>query len=185
MTRQDPRAKRLALDLKLFDEDDPFPIRGRQTCVVGRCYLGPADTETAPYLDLGGVGLAVIDVETEALHFRLGWWRPFILTERYLIGRNEIGTAFAHAVPARAETSTITGVLRWIWSGYDPIRRQGDVAVVRAAGPKMPVQLPRQHHVDAAAGVVRHATHPDLALPGPGERLIIGKRTTLGTSSHD
>ena len=185
MTRQDPRAKKLALDLGLFNKDDPHPIRGRQTRVVGRCYLGPTDTKAAPYLDLGGAGLAVIDEETEALHFRLGWWRPFILTERYLIGRNEAGTAFAHAVPARSETSTITGALRWIWSGYAPTRRQGDIAIVTAVGPKMPALLPQRHHVDAAAGVVRHATHPDLALPGAGERLIVGKRTTLGVSSHD
>ena len=185
MTRQDPRARKLAFDLGLFNKDDPFPIRGRQTRVVGRCYLGPPDTEAAPYLDLGGVGLAVIDVETAEVAFYLGKWRPFVRTERYLIGRNETRTAFAHAVPARSETATITGALLWVWSGYNPLRRQGDIAIVTAVGPKMPVQLPRQHHVDAAAGVVRHATHPDLALPSPGERLIIGKRTTLGTSSHD
>ena len=161
MTRQDPRAKKLALDLGLFGKDDPFPIRGRQTHIVGRCYLGPPDTEAAPYLDGGGRGLSVIDVETEALSFYQERWRLFVLTERYLVGQNEVGTAFAHAVPTRSETSTVAGALRWIWSGYCPVHRQGDIAIVEAVGPRMPAQLPWGHQVDEAAGVVRHAMHPD------------------------
>lgn len=143
-----------------------------------------AQSAAAPYHDTGRAGMALVGVARKRVYARSSKWYPSTATSIYLCGRNEAGTFFAHPVPTRY--GTVASALDWIWSGYSRriLQRQGDIALVFARGPKLPpTGLPRGHRVDQAAGVIRHATHPDLPLPGPGQRIIVARRAAVRVSA--
>lgn len=172
-----------------LDEHRGFDERGdfRRSRIVS--YVSADKATGAPYHDSGGLGLALVRVVRERwyskAHHTMYGWHPSTATEMYLCGRNEAGTFFAHRVPTHC--GTVLGALEWIWGGrhLDIIQRQGDIALIRGRGPKMPARLPDSHMVAektlpdgtvATLGVVTHPTHPSLPLPGRGERIIVGRR---------
>ena len=142
----------------------------------------------APYLDSGHAGLAVIQVNRHRVYAKSSHWRPSDAASLFLVGRNEAGTYFAHALPNTfTKTYSRPGVgaaLAWMWSGHsrDIILRQGDIAIVRAHGQQYPARLPSGHRIDGDQIV--HPTHPAIRLPGKGERVIIARRATPRVSSE-
>lgn len=59
-------------------------------------------------------------------------WSPSVCEDMFLIGKNENGVAFAHAIPAQIET--VHSAVSWIWDVdniEDVIDRHGDVAVIK------------------------------------------------------
>ena len=144
-------------------------------------YVAPWDAKVVPFCDLGGEGLGLVEVSRKIVYARSCQWGPSTSATRFLVGRNEAGTYFAHPVPPTVRT--VAEALDWIWGGRskDIIQRQGDITLIAGAGPKLPT-LPLGHVVDEEAGVIRHATHPDLPLPGKGQRIIVGRRAFARTS---
>ena len=119
--------------------------------------------------------MALVEVERKRVYAKSSKWYPRTTADVYLVGRNEAGTFFAHCVSKKV--ATVAEALDWMWGGMSEkiVRRQGDVAVVAVArGPKMPESLPSGHTI--VGETLTHATHPTIALPGKGERLIIAKR---------
>lgn len=152
--------------------------RGSYRRTLGIDWVPPTEARKAPYCDLGGEGLGVVQVTRTTVYAKSCTWRPSSTTERYLVGRNEAGTYFSHRVPA--DSPSVRAAVTWIWHGYAEriLERQGDVALISGnGGPRLPPSgLPAGHTVDSEHGVVTHATHPTLRLPGKGERLIVGRR---------
>jgi hypothetical protein len=143
----------------------------------------------APFCDMGGEGLALVKLcrtryYSKAYTSRYGTGSAYTV---YLVGKNEAGTYFCHAV--NKSCRTLRHAMDWIWSKHSTeiIQRQGDIALIKAPGPKIPKNLPSGHVVDKDAGVIKHATHPDLPLPKNGERIILGRRanTNVGRNARD
>lgn len=162
----------------------------------GLDYVPPDTAELSPYCDGGGLGIGLIKIVrkrwySKSYHRRYGN-RPSTRSDCYLIGRNEDGTAFCHAVPP---SRTVRAALDWIWMGRasDIIARQGDIALVRGRGPRMPAVLPVRHHVwrrplvqgGVASIGITHPAHPMLPLPRVGQRIIVARRYGRVTSSQD
>lgn len=152
-----------------------------------RCidYVEPTTARSAPYLDFGGLGLALVAVERRQRsrwQIRHGYFGGSYANERYLCGRNEAGTYFSHRV--RSDICSVLGAIDWIWSekSCDIVRRQGDVAVIAGnGGPKYPsTGLPESHCIVrdmlSEEEWILHPTHPPIRAPGKGERVIVGRR---------
>lgn len=145
-------------------------------------YVPPNDAREAPYCDQGGMGMALVEVSRytqnrwQARHGYSG----STAHEVYVVGKNENGAVYSHRVVFGMRT--VESAVQWIWGGRarEIVRRQGDVAVICAPGPRMPAQLPDGHCVvrDAITGEVwiMHHTHPPMLAPWKGERLIVGRR---------
>jgi hypothetical protein len=154
-----------------------------------RSFISPwHGSRSAPYFDMGGEGLALVSV-TRTTVYSKAYMRRYghgsTATTVYLVGKNEGGMYFAHAV--HRDCHTIKEALNWIWGGYAHcvIARQGDIALIKASGPKMPSNLPSGHVVIGDAIV--HRQHPAVRMPQKGERIIVGRRasTSVGRNSHD
>jgi len=148
---------------------------GDHLTVYGLDYVGPWESEKAPYFDMGGEGLGLVTVTRTRVYAKNSKWRPSEVSTTFLVGRNEVGTYFSHSVSPNC--STVEEAVQWIWKNkaYQIIQRQGDIALVKGnGGPKMPAYLPGGHKVEG--GYIIHPTHPALPLPGKGERVIVARR---------
>lgn len=161
--------------------------------------------------DLYGVGydvhtnglLAVVQVRRFERRYKNGWGN--VRKNYFLIGTNEDGTVFAHAVSSRVvhtairnDADVIEAVQNWIFQGsYRNMLRQGDIALVpmkaRPAGTRGQLRrvaiLEDSHRMDATqiAEVdgriyaknprLQHlpGTHPSIAGDG-WHRVIVGRR---------
>jgi hypothetical protein len=145
--------------------------------VHGVDYVAPAEAKAAPYFDMGNAGLALVTASrTTEYRGRYKGYRS-TCTEWYVVGRNEAGSWFAHRVKAGCG-HTVREAIDWIWSGHADqiVRREGDIAVVAAPGPKGLGKLPLGHVVSDDGRQIEHKTHPTIAAPGKGERAIVGRR---------
>ena len=168
----------------LFDEHGDF--RGSTDHCAILDYISPHHgSAQAPYYDMGGEGLALVQMSRTTVYARSCQWRPSTARTVYLIGKNEAGTYFAHAV--RKDVETVQAAIQWIWGGHaqNIIQRQGDIALVRGNGPKNLNKLPSGHRIEG--NQIVHATHPAIPVPGIGERIIVGRRasTQVAGNSRD
>ena len=172
-------ARRAAM---LFDEHGSGRGDHLSTRVVD--VVPASESSAAPYLDSGHGGLALVDIERRRVYAKSSKWRPSATSTRYVVGRNEVGTFFAHAVPESC--GSVYNALQWIWGGHalDILWRQGDIAVIRGSGPKLPSRMPSGHVVLLGPGSIEHATHPTIRLPGHGERVIVGRRAVARVSAE-
>lgn len=147
--------------------------RGDHWFVTGIDFVPAWEAAQAPYCDMGGEGLGLIRVSRKRVYARSSKWRPSWAASYYVVGRNEAGTYFAHPVPEGC--GSVEEALDWIWSGKGGaiIARQGDIALIRGNGPKLP-PLPDGHAIQD--GWIVHPTHPPIPLPGKGERIIVARR---------
>lgn len=145
-------------------------------------YVHPKDARKAPYHDYGGAGLALVRISRKRVYAKSYQSRygGAETSTHYLVGRNESGTFFAHPVPRNI--TTVAEACQWIWDGKanDIIRRQGDIALIRGSGPKLPSGIPRGHVITGTAIV--HATHPPIPMPAKGERIIVARRAHITAS---
>ncbi len=176
--------KRLAEGAGYASDEHGTYKRGDWWSVKALDFVGPEVSVAAPYLDQGGEGLGLIAVQRKRVYAKSSRWFPSHAESRYLVGRNEIGTYFAHPVPNSC--TSVVEALDWIWSGNawvnetaNIIARQGDIALVKGKGPKVP-DLPKGHRVEGEQIV--HNTHPAIRLPGKGERIIVAKRAAARVS---
>ena len=174
------RARKLARLANMY-YDEHGSSRGSYRATLILDFLPPEIAETTPYLDSGGQGLALIEVETRTVYARSSQWWPRKSVEVYLVGRNESGTFFSHRVPRN--TIRVAQAISWIWGGKSSkiVRRQGDVAVIRMPGPQWPGDgddcgLPSGHRFEV--GLITHPTHPAIDAPrrSEGERCIVARR---------
>lgn len=100
-----------------------------------------------------------------------GWW-PSIRKNYFLIGSNEDGTVFAHAVQSavvrsaiRRDRPVIRAVQDWLWDAdYSKVVRQGDIGLIpRRSKPKGEsiddsVTVEGSHHLSAAE-ILRDGKH--------------------------
>ena len=155
--------------------------RGTYHATRGLDYVPAYLSAAAPYHDLGGAGLGLIEITRRTCYAKSSTWGPSEVATRYLTGRNESGSYWTHPVPVTC--STITEALAWMWDGreLDIIERQGDIALVRGRGPKLPRELPAGHTPTAEA--TTHRTHAPLRLPQAGERIIIARRAAARSTA--
>ena len=165
-----PRQCAVRMARRAWDEHGGF----QDSYVCQLDYLPPEKTKAAPYFDIGGAGLGLVSA-TATTRYR-GAFKGYSssCSEAFLIGRNEVGSWFAHRVPTSC--GSVAGAIDWIWGGRADrvVRRQGDIAVIVGKGPKGLDKLPGGHTVDG--DTITHATHPTISCPGTGECVIVGRR---------
>jgi uncharacterized protein YdaU (DUF1376 family) len=128
-------------------------------------------------------------------------WKASTRYDRYLVGRNENGVPFAHAV--KSDIRTIAEALNWIWNGEKIIARQGDVATAESKQFSSPgqivvdYQIIDSHRIDGeirknGALYARNARlyhekgqHPDITIGDTWAKIVIGRRSTKSTSTVD
>lgn len=169
-------AENLAALANLRNDEHGSYDRGDHLFVKGLDFIGPWESSGAPYWDMGGEGLGIVEVTRTRVYAARSHWKPSCVTTKFLVGKNEVGTYFSH--PVSPNCSMVEEAVQWIWSGkaYNIIQRQGDIALIGGnGGPKMPQYLPTGHKVKE--NIIVHATHPDIPMPSrPGERIIVGRR---------
>jgi hypothetical protein len=129
-------------------------------------------------------------------------YSPSTLTQKYLIGINENGTPFCHAVSANCEN--LHDAIAWIWETqvHRVIARHGDVAVLKsnlrnATGERGELIVIDSHVFSGEYrqngalyvrnGVLRHTKdqHPDIHIEDEWRRLKVARRAQRGQSSRD
>jgi len=155
--------------------------RGDYLTTYALDFIAPHEgSANAPYLDAGGEGLGLISICRTRIYAKSYGHAPGEASTRYLVGKNEAGTYFAH--PVSKKCTTVAEAVDWIWSGYSAklVLRQGDIALISTnGGPKIPT-LPRGHEVKGRR--IMHATHPPIRLPRKGERVIVARRAYIFVS---
>jgi hypothetical protein len=172
-------ALRLAEKAEMF-YDEHGGNRGDYLSTVPVDFVPPREAAEKPFFDLGNEGLALVRVERTRIYAKSSKWRPSSTTTTYLVGKNEAGTYFSHAVP---NCETVAQAIAWIWNGKQEniIHRQGDIALAngKSAGIK---KLPSGHKV--VGEFIVHDTHPAIPLPGKGQCIIIGRRAAARVSAE-
>ncbi len=139
----------------------------------------PWKTAAPPYHDMGGDGMALIAV-TRTRNYAKSWaYGPSRATAYFIVGRNEVGTYFAHPV---ADSKSLADALAWMWQGFDVVERQGDIAIVHGGRSGYIPPLPKGHRLTENG--IEHDTHATLRLPRKGERIVVARRSrpfTRGT----
>jgi len=136
-----------------------------------------------PYFNMSKdhLPLSLVRLNRKRVYARSSNWFPHTTSSLYLVGQNESGTYFAHAVSSRLQASdkrrnnpTLLDALLWIWNcPLDLLlRRQGDIAVVKSSGRSH--VLPAGHMLQG--DMIIHETHPSIQAPGKGEKIIVGRR---------
>lgn len=166
----------LAAKADLKSDEHSSWNRGDYLRVEGLDFVGHWESAKAPYWDMGGEGLGLVEVTRKRVYARSSKWGPSYVSTKFLVGRNEAGTYFSH--PVSPKVDTVEEAVQWIWNGkaYQIIQRQGDIALIGGSGgPKMPKWMPTGHMIQG--DIIVHETHPDLPMPqNPGERIIVGRR---------
>lgn len=169
-------AESLAANANLRSDEHGSYSRGDHLSVYGLDLVGHWESAAAPYWDMGGEGLGLVECTRTRTYAKSSKWGPSRVSTRFLVGKNEAGTYFSH--PVGPNCATVEEAVQWIWSGKADkiIQRQGDIALISGnSGPRMPAHLPTGHKIQG--DIITHATHPDLPMPkNPGERIIIGRR---------
>lgn len=177
-----------------WDEHGSMPsrpyLRGKKRTVTSLeilDYVAPSPAKAAPYLDMGGWGLALVAMHSYTVYKD---YSPSMATVFYLVGRNETGTSFAHAVSCKISHS-VRAAVRWLWNDLPVIERAGDVGI--SPGARRERYLPPGHKLiqDGANWVIRHTPgqHADLVVP-PQHRIVVARRkavtaAALPWSTHD
>lgn len=164
-----------------YDEHGSYIGDYRQTKYLD--YIESKEAKLTPYLDMGGCGLGLIEICRTRMYARSYKFGPSTASTKYLVGRNEIGTFFAHSIYYNCYS--VYEAIRWIWSGHlNIIARQGDIALIKGKGPKIP-KLPFGHKIEGE--FIVHETHPKLRLPKKNERIIVARRAfeRVSQSSRD
>lgn len=160
-------------------DEHGFTSRGDHWKITTLDYVPPRDSAAAPYFDAGGAGMALIRIDRTRVYAKSCKWSPSRTSTYYVVGRNEAGTYYGHAV---TPAPTLVEALAWVWSGYQVIARQGDIALVRGGKSGYIPTLPGGHVVTSDG--VTHPTHPTLRLPQAGERIIVARRAGTRVSSE-
>lgn len=155
--------------------------RGTYLATRGLDYVPAYLSAAAPYHDLGGAGMGLIEITRRTCYSKSSGWGPSNVVTRYLVGRNESGSYWTHPVPVSC--ATVIDALEWLWDGrgHDIIERQGDISLVRGRGPRMPRELPDGHTIDGS--YIVHRSHAPLRLPQSGERIIIARRAAARSAA--
>lgn len=175
------QAEKLATDAgQMWDEHGSS--RGDYLTTTGLDWVNPAEAKATPYCDMGGRGLALIEITRKRVYAKSSKWYPRETSTRYLVGRNEAGTYFAHAVPAKI--GSVRGAVDWIWNGKAEaiIARQGDIALITSRGPARIPPLPSGHRVNGS--MIYHETHPAIRKPDYGEAVIVARRAVVRASNE-
>ena len=148
--------------------------------------------------------LALIGQERTRTYAKRSQWRPSTREDLFLVGRNENGVAFAHAVSSRNAISTVRAALQWVWDVddiEDVVDRHGDVGVIRtSAVPKKTTtgtikvldshaftgeHCVRGRIVYARRGVLTHTKgqHPDVKIGDEWMKLVPARRSVRRTAT--
>jgi hypothetical protein len=157
-------------------------------------------------LHASGKILALVEQERVRVYAKSSKWGPSSRADKFLVGTNENGIPFAHAV-----ANTVTDVedaLRWIWDVKDlesVVDRHGDVAVITIGKQFVsPGQFGEVSVIDSHVfsgefkkngalfvrnGVLRHLKeqHPDVKIGNEWVRLKAANRSErrVATGSRD
>jgi len=148
--------------------------------------------------------LAVVEHARKRVYAKSSAWFPGYRSDRYLIGQNDSGTAFAHQVSHNVVT--VAGAHNWIWSGAVIIARQGDVGVApshlkNVTGDDCDIPIGGGHsrhrfvgecydngslHVRSGFLIHTAGQHPPIYLDGScWRRIVIARRSERGMSTSD
>jgi len=172
----------LALEAGYTDEHGSSYNSGDYLSIRGIDFIGKHQSNKPPYFDMGKEGLGLIKVTRKRVYARSSKWMPSYAETKFLVGKNESGTYFSHAVSPNCKT--VLEAISWIWNGLQDkiIRRQGDIALIEGNGPKGLNKLPTGHKVDGEC--IIHNTHPSIPVPAKGQRIIVGRRAAERASKE-
>ena len=138
-------------------------------------YIPAREAKRPPYRDMGGEGMGLVAVSRDRKYsksYMSAYGHGSEATDHFLVGRNEAGTYYAHAVPKTCRT--VWSAVQWIWRGHADhiVRRQGDIALIRGRGKST---MPMSHELEGD-GMIHHESHPAIPAPGPGQHIITARR---------
>lgn len=152
-------------------------------------------------LHAAGDMLALVNQSRTRVYAKSYKFGPGERSDIYLVGYNESGTRFCHAVAQHLRT--VADAVAWIW-GDEPITaRHGDVAITPARKPirggeiVTELQIVDRHVVTgevyrngalyARNAVLHHAAsqHPDITIGNEWHKIVVARRSTRSPSSKD
>jgi hypothetical protein len=157
-----------------------------------------------------GKMLALVSQKRKRVYAKSYSYGPSVREDFFLIGENENGVAFAHAITndiRKWSSKTVEAALRWIWGVElieDVIDRHGDVAIIKAKPFKSSGEIGKINVIDsheftgefrkngfvyARNGILHHTKnqHPDVKIGNEWVRLKAANRSErrVATGSRD
>jgi len=151
-----------------------------------------------------GKYLGLVAEDRKRVYASSSKWGPTTRTNYYVVGTNENGVPFMHPVTTSYNLTELA--LQWIWSYHEIEARHGDVAIAPA---KIKIRSDFAVEPDTCAildnhwvsgEVYRHQgcmyvrnaiiyhqkeQHPDVHVGNEWKKVIIGRRSKMGTASTD
>lgn len=200
IARKKYEARELAMRAGLeHDEHGGYRRGDYHTLIVLDVIWQPAKLRT---LHASGDILALVIDCRKRIYAKSYGHGPGERTDVYLVGTNESGTPFCHAVAQHL--LTVADAVDWVWWGNEPITaRHGDVAITPTRKPIKngelvnDLQIVDRHVITGevyrngalyARNAVLHHTadqHPDITIGNEWHKIIIGRRSTRRPSSKD
>jgi hypothetical protein len=149
-----------------------------------------------------GKYLGLVEETRVRVYAKSSKWRPSERTDRFVVGTNENGVPFCHAVPNTI--ASLIDALDWIWTSHELEARHGDVAVTKCnlkhVKPMyeelevVPLShvvrgeiYEKQNQIYARNAVLVHTKqqHPDVIIGNVWKKIIVARRSTRRESSTD
>jgi hypothetical protein len=145
--------------------------------------------------------LGLVAHERKRVYARRYRYGPSYAHHAYVVGENESGTPFAHAVPA-AHCRTLEQAMDWIWQGNKLESRQGDVGIAACTlkhvrGEEGEVRIINSHiavgEIRRNGGLyLRHGfivhtknQHPRIHVGNEWKKIVVARRSGAVSSSKD
>ena len=148
-----------------------------------------------------GEGIALVADDRQRTYAKSSKWRASTRRDVYLVGQNESGTYFAHAVPS--DMRSVAAAFRWIWDGNQIESRNGDVGIaipkvtIKKNGEQKKVHIVDSHYVEGeilqnGALYARNATvyhekgqHDPVKIGNEWRKIVVARRSTKASSTKD
>jgi len=149
-----------------------------------------------------GKYLGLVSETRVRVYARSSKWRPSSRSDHFVVGTNENGVPFCHAVPNTIVS--LIDALDWIWTSHEIEARQGDVAVVKCnlkhvkpmyeevqvVPPSHVVRgeiYEKQNQIFAKNAILFHkkGQHPDIIIEDEWKKIIVARRSNRRESSVD
>lgn len=148
-----------------------------------------------------GKYLGLVSEDRVRVYAKSSGWRPSERTDHFVVGTNENGVPFCHAVPNTI--GSLVDALDWIWTSHELEARHGDVAVAKCnlkhvKGESTIIKVidshyvmgevyQKQHQLFVRNAILSHekGQHPDVVIGNEWKKIVIARRSSRRGSSAD